>query len=388
MKALAFLVVILHTFGDLTQARSNYILSLKKGFDIENSGIHPDNYFKIDELIGVLDDQVSGFRSDVIESIEKIKNVSYLPFEEIDPRSVQSNSLPWGIDRIDQFTLPLNDKYTPFGHGQNSIVYMLDTGIYARHTEFEKRVLSGVDFTGEGIRDQAGHGTHTSSTAVGKTMGVSNKAKVVPVKVLGRNGQGTNWGVIKGIEWAVNDIKKRKACGVINMSLGGGVSQMMNAAVDSAFKKGILTVVAAGNSADDACRYSPSSAVTAVTVGATTVRDQMAYFSSYGNCTKILAPGLSILGAGISSRTAVRYASGTSMSSPHVAGVIAAIMGKYGCSNITKTLEILDKWALKGVMGDVRPNTPNKAVHIPNVADNLTMVPTVYPTKKPTIRNG
>jgi len=414
-----------HSFGAKRQ-----IAILKKGKSVIKGhgkvffgrrSYSPEDYFQIGDLVGFIDGPVSTLefpldtappypsteghtappypstRSVDIDLIEPIKLVTSLPYEEIDPRVAPTDAairvpnapseLPWGIDRIDQYKLPLNKKYEPIGRGKNSIVYMLDTGIYAGHTEFGKRVLKGADFTTDGgTKDLNGHGTHTSSTAVGKTMGVSNMAKVVPVKVLARNGQGTNWGVIKGIEWAVNDIKKRKACGVINMSLGGGKSQIMNAAVNAAFENGVISVVAAGNSGDDACLYSPSSATTAVTVGATTVRDQMAYFSSYGNCTKIIAPGLSILGAGIASKNAVRYASGTSMSSPHVAGVIAAIMSKYGCISPNRTLQILDEWVLNGVIAEVRPKTPNKMVHIPNITDTMypTRQPTTQPTKKPT----
>jgi len=384
MRALAFFFITLRVVTDATQG--NRIATLKKGkspFDFKDQ----PEYFKIGDLIGFIDNTVSALRIpvDIIDIIEPIKNVTSRPYEEIDPKNIpfMPSGLPWGIDRIDQYSLPLNSKYKPIEHGKNSIVYMLDTGIYAGHTEFKNRVLKGADFTTEGdTKDRNGHGTHTSSTAIGKTMGVSNMAKVVPVKVLGGNGQGTNWGVIKGIEWVVNDIKKRKACGVINMSLGGGKSQIMNAAVNAAFENGVISVVAAGNSGDDACFYSPSSAATAVTVGATAISDQMAYFSSYGNCTKILAPGSGILGAGIASKNAVRYASGTSMSSPHVAGVIAAIMSKYGCSSPNRTLQILDEWILNGVITQVRPKTPNKMVHIPNITD--TAYPTQKPTQKPT----
>lgn len=401
MRALAMMICILLSvrggFAAPLPAKS-HIAMLKKGKSvIGRRSYSPDDYFQIGDLVGFIDGPVSALEFPLdIDLVEPIKPVTSLPYEEIDPRSPTDaairvpnapSELPWGIDRIDQYKLPLNKKYEPIEHGKNSIVYMLDTGIYAGHTEFGKRVLKGADFTTDGgTKDLNGHGTHTSSTAVGKTMGVSNMAKVVPVKVLARNGQGTNWGVIKGIEWAVNDIKKRKACGVINMSLGGGKSQIMNAAVNAAFENGVISVVAAGNSGNDACLYSPSSATTAVTVGATTVRDQMAYFSSYGNCTKIIAPGLSILGAGIASKNAVRYASGTSMSSPHVAGVIAAIMSKYGCISPNRTLQILDEWVLNGVIAEVRPKTPNKMVHIPNITDTMypTRQPTTQPTKKPT----
>ena len=389
MRALAFLFVFLQIREDY----ANRIMTLKNKSSIylKKYGLSENDYFKIGNLIGFIESPVSTFAytNDIIDMIEPIKNVTSLPYEEMDPKNIPltPRGLPWGIDRIDQYKLPLNSNYKPIVHGKNSIVYMLDTGIYAGHTEFKNRVLKGADFTSEGdTKDRNGHGTHTSSTAVGKIMGVSNMAKVVPIKVLSKNGQGTNWGVIKGIEWVVNDIKKRKACGVINMSLGGGKSQIMNKAVDAAFQNGVISVVAAGNSADDACLYSPSSAELALTVGATAINDQMAYFSSYGNCTKILAPGLAILGAGTASKNAVRYASGTSMSSPHVAGVIAAIMSKYGCASPNRTLQIFNEWVLNGIIKDVRPNTPNKMVHIPNITDTLypTKNPTTNPTKKPT----
>lgn len=176
--------------------------------------------------------------------------------------------------------------------------------------------------------DGNGHGTHVASTVGGAEYGVAKKVKLIAVKVLRSSGFGTTADVVKGIDWTAQQHRRNKRKSVANMSLGGGRSSALDRAVEKAIEAGVHFAVAAGNSNDDACRYSPAAVKPAITVGASTVRDGRAYFSNIGPCVDIFAPGLDITGAWIGGRTAKRTISGTSMASPHVCGVMALFLSE------------------------------------------------------------
>jgi len=257
-----------------------------------------------------------------------------------DEAVVQANST-WGLSRIShREKLPSKDhqkKYPyvyPGSAGQNVTVYVIDTGINVKHVEFEGRAFWGATIPedDEDI-DGNGHGTHCAGTIAGKTYGVSKKAFVVAVKVLSSNGSGTMSDVIAGVEWAAKDHQAKaksnpKTRSVANMSLGGGRSRALDAAVNAATRRGVFFAVAAGNDNRDACNYSPAAATEAVTVGASTIDDRMAWFSNHGKCVDVFAPGKDILSTWIGSNVATNTISGTSMASPHVAGLIALLLGK------------------------------------------------------------
>jgi subtilisin family serine protease len=232
----------------------------------------------------------------------------------------------WGIDRIDQTTLPVDNTYNYSQSGAGVTAYIVDTGILPSHSEFAGRVRSGYTAITDGLGtvDCNGHGTHVSGTVAGTTYGVAKDASLVAVRVLDCAGSGTNTGVIAGINWATTDHASGPA--VLNMSLGGGFSQALNDAVAAAVADGITVVVASGNSNADACASSPASAPTAITVNATDSADARATFSNYGSCTDIYAPGVSITSSWYNSNTATNTISGTSMASPHVAGAAARIL--------------------------------------------------------------
>ena len=229
----------------------------------------------------------------------------------------------WGLDRIDQRT-GTNGTYSYVTTGSGVDIYIVDTGILATHNQFGARVSAGFSAVADsvGTSDCNGHGTHVAGTAAGSTLGVAPAANLIPVRVLDCNGSGTVSGVIAGIEWAIGHHTTTPA--VMNLSLGAGKSDSLNAAIDRAFLDGITVVAAAGNSNVDACNVSPASNVnSALTVGATTTTDARATYSNFGACLDLFAPGSGITSAWHTSNTATNTISGTSMAAPHVAGLAA-----------------------------------------------------------------
>ena len=245
-------------------------------------------------------------------------------------------SPPWGLDRIDQQNLPLNQRYSYQGGGSGVVVYVVDTGIFSTHPDFGSRVRLGWPSTG--AQDCQGHGTHVAGTVGGSTYGVAKNVSLVSVRVLDCSGSGLNSTIIAGLDWIVSD----HAAGVkavANMSLGGSYTATVNSAVDRVINDGVVMAVAAGNESVSACTKSPASTPAAITVAASTSTDARASFSNYGSCVDMFAPGESVLstlnggGAG--------YKSGTSMASPHVAGAAAVLWGLnpgYSASQVSSAL--------------------------------------------------
>ncbi len=228
----------------------------------------------------------------------------------------------WGLDRIDQAARPLSGTYTYTSTGSGVNAYIIDTGIRRTHTQFGGRAYIGYDAVGDGRNgaDCNGHGTHVAGTVGGSTYGVAKAVRLYAVRVLNCSGSGTNSGVIAGINWVTaNHVDPA----VANMSLGGGASSALDTAVNNSISAGVTYAVAAGNSNANAANYSPARVAAAITVGATTSSDARASYSNYGSVVDIFAPGSSITSAWYSSDTATNTISGTSMATPHVAGVVA-----------------------------------------------------------------
>lgn len=272
---------------------------------------------------------------------------------------VVENSAPWGLARIshrEALGFGTFNKYIHQANGGEGVnVYVVDTGTNYEHTDFEGRASWGKTIPqGDVDVDGNGHGTHCSGTIAGKKYGVSKKAHIIAVKVLRSNGSGTMSDVVKGVEYAAKEHVKAAAKkdskfkgSVANMSLGGGKSTTLDMAVNAAVNAGLHFAVAAGNDNADACDYSPAAAAQAVTVGASTLADERAYFSNYGKCVDIFAPGLNIQSTWIGSKYAVKTISGTSMASPHIAGMLAYFLSLQPDSDSEYAVEPLSPKDLK-----------------------------------------
>ncbi|MGA1032263.1 MAG: S8 family serine peptidase, partial [Ilumatobacteraceae bacterium] len=255
-----------------------------------------------------------------------------LASEPVTPRADSDDgiaTLSWGLDRIDQRSLPLDARYTRTHSGAGVTAYVIDTGVRSTHSELSGRVAAGFSTIsdGNGSGDCHGHGTHVAGTIAGTNYGVAPAALVVPVRVMNCSGSGSTSDIIAGIDWIINHHQSGVPA-VANMSLGGPRSAALDLAVARGVADGVTFVVAAGNSNVSACTVSPAGEPLAITVGSTTSNDERSSFSNFGSCLDVFAPGSNIVSAGHASDTATRTMSGTSMAAPHVAGIAALALSQ------------------------------------------------------------
>ncbi|MFI2376089.1 S8 family peptidase [Streptomyces sp. NPDC018964] len=277
--------------------------------------------------------------------------------------TTQSNA-PWGLDRIDQASLPLSGTYTyPDSAGSGVTAYVIDTGVRITHQQISGRAAYGYDAVDgdTAAADGNGHGTHVATTIAGSTYGVAKKAKIVAVRVLDDNGSGTTAGVIAGIDWVTAN---HSGPSVANLSLGGGASTTLDTAVRNSIASGVTYAVAAGNSGANASSYSPARVTEAITVGATTRTDARASYSNYGSVLDVFAPGSSITAGWHTGDTATNTISGTSMATPHVAGAAAVHLAGHPSATPAQVASALVNGATTGKVTGPGSGSPNRLLRL------------------------
>ncbi|KAG9042276.1 serine protease [Tulasnella sp. UAMH 9824] len=340
--------------------QDSYIVVLKPDVDLTThtnvvASTHAEDPLAGEDsgLIHVYDGQIKGyagrFANSTIAKLRTMPEVDYIEHDQLVWASDIEKGAPWGLARIshrEKLGFGTFREYIYDGHGGEGVdAYVIDTGININHVEFEGRAKWGKTIPKNDFDEDAnGHGTHCAGTIASRKYGVAKSANVIAVKVLGSNGSGTMSDVLAGVVWASTQASKKlqdarteyAATGktshkgsVANMSLGGGKSQALDDAVNKAVDSGLHFAVAAGNENKDACTTSPAAAEKAITVGASTLADSRAYFSNFGPCVDVFAPGLNILSTWNTGNTATNTISGTSMASPHVAGLLAYLLSIY-----------------------------------------------------------
>ncbi|MEO3768464.1 S8 family peptidase [Streptomyces sp. B8F3] len=293
--------------------------------------------------------------------------VAYVEQDAVVQATETQSNATWGLDRIDQRDLPLSTTYTYNTTAANVTAYIIDTGIRTTHSEFGGRASVGTDTVGGGQNGQDcnGHGTHVAGTVGGKTYGVAKEAKLVAVRVLNCSGSGTTAGVVAGIDWVTANATSPS---VANMSLGGGASTTLDNAVKRSVAAGVTYAIAAGNgdifgTPQNACNYSPARVPEAITVGATDRTDRRASWSNFGTCLDLFAPGVSITSGWYTSDTATNTISGTSMATPHTAGVAALYLQGNPSATPAQVSQAIVNGTTPNKVQDPRTGSPNRLLY-------------------------
>jgi subtilisin family serine protease len=305
---------------------------------------------------------VNGFSAALNEGqLNALRHNPNVDYVEQDGRAeawTTQSPVTWGLDRIDQRNLPLSNSYTYTATASTVYAYVIDTGIQANHPQFGTRAASAYDYAGGTGADCNGHGTHVAGTIGSTTYGVAKQVRLRGVRVMDCNGSGSFSQIIAGVDWVRLN---RTNPAVANLSLGGGLNTTLNTAITNLSNSGVFVAVAAGNSNSNACNYSPASAAAAFTTASSESNDARRSSSNWGSCVDGYAPGGSITSTWIGGGT--NTISGSSMASPHVAGVAALYKATYGNASSAT----IDTWiknnATAGVITGNVTGTPNRLLY-------------------------
>ena len=384
-------------YNETTYLVSTQSLDIEKVTDIvESAGGTVEKAY---ENFNVLETRLSN------ASLVSLSSIPEIFVEDVPIMRIAETTTPtanWALDRVDQQDLPLTSSYTYNGaqNGAGVKVYIVDTGVYAEASQLAGRILPGYDAITSGgtAGDCHGHGTHVAANVAGKTVGIAPGASIVPVRVIGCTGNSVGNSIINGLAWVLSDIAANPGPAVVNISLGTTASVALDNAVTNIIDAGIPVVVAAGNSSSDACEESPGRVSDAITVAASSKTDQHATFSNFGPCVDIYAPGVNIWSASNTSPTGGSIMSGTSMSAPHVAGVIAKYLSVYSGATPAE----MDAWLIASSSKDklslVPSSTPNRLLYsdpagieelpvtlVQNPPTNITAMPSAADTNNGTV---
>lgn len=304
-----------------------------------------------------------------VEYLRGLPDVVRIDQETVMTATETQANPPWGLDRIDQRSLPRDSGYTFGGTGAGVTLYVIDTGLRTSHTEFIGRVGSGWSYDGSAIADCNGHGTHVAGIAGGSTYGVAKAVTIIPVKVLDCDGRGSDASVIGGIDFVIAHHPVGVPA-VANISIGGMPSPSLDLAVQNLINDGVTVVVAAGNSSLNSCNFSPARVLAAITVAASEIDDDDADYSNYGPCNDLFAPGTGILSADNSSDFASMERDGTSMASPHVAGAAAIILQGHPQASPADVWAEIDAASTKDVLSECCGD-PDKLLYVDASAPTL-----------------
>ncbi|WP_308307591.1 S8 family peptidase [Streptomyces sp. ISL-10] len=358
------------TLGDLrlaptaTAVQNSWIVVLKDGStSAADLGVTPQHTYR-----SVLQGFSTSMSAEKAKALASDPRVAYVEQNSIVRLNDTQPNATWGLDRIDQRSLPLSKSYTYDTTASNVNAYIIDTGIRTSHSEFGGRARVGTDTVGGGQNGQdcQGHGTHVAGTVGGKTYGVAKGVNLIAVRVLDCQGSGTTAGVIAGVDWVTANARKPA---VANMSLGGSANTSLDNAVKKSIASGVSYSIAAGNGLPivglpaNACNYSPARVPEAITVGATDSSDRRASFSNFGTCLDLFAPGVSITSAWKDNDTATNTISGTSMATPHTAGAAALYLATHPTATPAQVRDALVNNATSGKVQDALIGSPDKLLY-------------------------
>ncbi|XP_071797916.1 aqualysin-1-like [Asterias amurensis] len=347
---------------------NNYIVQLKDVADVDQVADELEGYFtqmrtpigKINKIRLVMRALTLRIPPHLVNYVRSLDAVEFVEQDSLGHIQGQQNGATWGIDRVDQRDLPLDNTYQSKSCGNGVNVYVMDTGVNVKHSEFGTRAHMLY-----GTTDDHGHGTHYSGTVGGATYGIARQSTIQSVKICNQHGSCTKSAFVLGSDSVKAHNQSPK--GVVSMSLHYGASKLIDNAVTALWDAGYVISVAAGNKDADSCHYSPQRVVNTNTVGATDDSDARAYFSNYGTCVDIFAPGVDILSAGYATTTGTAIMSGTSMACPHVSGAAALYVSK---ANTETPQQIKTRMLSDSTLNKVTDakGSPNKLLYIGNVS--------------------